>query len=185
MESAVNPTREIGLEIEVVVPIIGLGQNLDVQQLLAQVLTAQGIRSIARPYSHQPIPQGYELCVEHDVSLQDESRYAGIKWAKLDAEFVAVGITPAVVDAIRCKEGWPTRYREIEIAVEILSTGEVINAMTYIVTPEHRLSYDLPVSPAYRQLILDGAREFKFSQAYQKWLRVVLRPPANRPVAIA
>lgn len=100
-------------------------------------------------------------------------------------EGVAMEITPTVVDAIRRKEGWSTRYREIEIAVEIASTGEVINAMTYIVTPEHRLSYDLPLSPDYRQLILKGAREFKFSQAYQEWLRVVLRPPANRPVATA
>jgi hypothetical protein len=85
MESVVT-NRLIGIEIEVVLPIVGTGQNFDVQQLVADVLTAQGIRACPRAYSRQPIPEGCQVCVEHDSSIRDESRYAGIRWAKLEVK---------------------------------------------------------------------------------------------------
>jgi len=78
--------RLIGVEIECVVPIIGRGDNLDVQTLLAEVLTNQGIRSVARAYSHQPIPADCKLAVEHDASLRDESRFAGLRWSKIEVK---------------------------------------------------------------------------------------------------
>jgi hypothetical protein len=76
--------RLIGVEIEAVIPIIGAGQNQDVQQLLASVLSNHGLPAVARPYSHQPLPSGCLLVVEHDSSLRDESRFAGIRWAKIE-----------------------------------------------------------------------------------------------------
>jgi len=76
--------RLIGVEIEAVIPIIGAGQHQDVQQLLASVLSNHGLPAVARPYSHQPLPSGCLLVVEHDSSLRDESRFAGIRWAKIE-----------------------------------------------------------------------------------------------------
>ncbi len=77
MES--KPTNsKIGIAIECVVPIIGSGDNSDVQRLLAQVLTNQGIRAISRSYTQQAVPSGCKLAVEHDMSLRDESKYAGL-----------------------------------------------------------------------------------------------------------
>jgi hypothetical protein len=86
VESAINISRKIGIEIEFVAPIIGTGSNYDVQQLIAQVLTNHGISACARGYTHHPLPHGYQLAVEHDTSLQDESRYRGLSWSKLEVK---------------------------------------------------------------------------------------------------
>ena len=80
MESKIT-NRKIGIEIEVVLPIIGSGDNADVQRLLAEVLSNQGIRSVARSYTHRDVPAGCKLAIEHDVSLRDESKYAGLRWS--------------------------------------------------------------------------------------------------------
>ena len=85
MESNIT-NRLIGIEIECVVPIIGAGDNADVQRLIAEVLSNQGIRSVARSYTHQPVPTGCKLAIEHDVSLRDESKYAGLRWSKIEAK---------------------------------------------------------------------------------------------------
>ncbi len=85
MESKITD-RLIGIEIECVVPIIGSGENSDVQRLLAEVLTNQGIRSVARSYTQRAVPSGCKLAVEHDMSLQDESRYAGLRWSKIECK---------------------------------------------------------------------------------------------------
>jgi len=86
MESAINSTRKIGIEIECVVPIIGSGDNSDVQNLLASVLTNHGIPSVARSYTHRDVPSGCKMAIEHDVSLRDESKYAGLRWSKIEAK---------------------------------------------------------------------------------------------------
>ena len=87
MESRITD-RKIGIEIECVVPLIS-GRSCtssDVQQLLAEVLSNQGIPAVARSYTHQPVPSGCKMAIEHDVSLRDESRYAGLRWAKIEAK---------------------------------------------------------------------------------------------------
>lgn len=85
MESQIT-NRLIGIEIECVVPIIGAGDNRDVQNLIAEVLTNQGIRTTSRSYTHQPVPSGCKLAIEHDMSLRDESKYAGLRWSKIEAK---------------------------------------------------------------------------------------------------
>ena len=85
MESNIT-NRKIGIEIECVVPITGRGGNQDVQDLLADVLTNQGIRSVSRSYTHFPVPRGCKLASEHDISLQDESKYAGLRWSKVEVK---------------------------------------------------------------------------------------------------
>lgn len=84
MQSQVNLNRKIGVAIEVVAPIIGTGNNRDVQDLLAQVLSNHGIPSCSRGYTQQPLSPGCRLAVEHDASLHDESKYRGIAWSKLE-----------------------------------------------------------------------------------------------------
>jgi len=75
-----NRTRRIGAEYEMTVPLVGTGTGADVQQTLARVLTANGIGAIARGYSHAPVPDGADVAVESDSSVEGESRYQGIVW---------------------------------------------------------------------------------------------------------
>ncbi len=86
MESEVNLTRKIGIEIEFVAPIIGHGTNHDVQELLAQVLSNHGIQACSRGYTQHPLPSDCQLAVEHDASLRDESKYRGFSWSKLEVK---------------------------------------------------------------------------------------------------
>lgn len=98
--------RLLGVEIECVIPIVGRGENLDVQNLLAEVLSNQGIRAAARQYSHAPVPPGCKLAVEHDSSLRDESRYAGLRWSKIEVKTTPMTyrelerVLPAALDII-------------------------------------------------------------------------------------
>jgi len=62
------------------------GENIRTQQLLADVLTREGISSVARGYSHDPIPSGCKMAIEHDSSLRDESRFSGLSWSKIEAK---------------------------------------------------------------------------------------------------
>jgi len=76
--------RRLGIELEVAVPIVGRGETRDVQALLADILTHEGIPAIARPYSHEPLPEGRQVAVEHDCSLRGEAIYQGIQWAQIE-----------------------------------------------------------------------------------------------------
>ena len=90
-----------------VVPIVGRGENRDVQQLLAEILTNQGLRAFARGYSPAPLPAGYQFAVEHDTSLQDESRYQGLRWSKIEIKTAPMTwpdlerILPPALDIVR------------------------------------------------------------------------------------
>ena len=107
MQASINHDRKIGIEIEVVVPIIGVGENRDVQRLIAEVLTNHGIQSFSRGYSHQPVPAGSKFAIEHDMSLRDESRYAGLRWSKIEAKTAPMTwdeieqVLPPALDIIR------------------------------------------------------------------------------------
>lgn len=107
MESGINFHRKIGIEIEFVAPIVGRGTNQDVQALLAQVLTNQGIQSCARGYTPRPLPPHCQLAVEHDTSLRDESRYRGLAWSKLEVKTAPMlwdeveQVLPRALDVIR------------------------------------------------------------------------------------
>jgi len=85
MESRIT-NRKIGIEIECIVPIIGTGDNMSVQNLLAEILSNHGIRSVARGYTRRSIPSGCKMAIEHDVSLRDEMKYAGLRWSKIEAK---------------------------------------------------------------------------------------------------
>ncbi len=88
-------------------------------------------------------------------------------------EGITMKIMKSAREALRTKEGFPSCYKEVEILAHGAS-GEVA-AFTYMVVPERRFLFDLPVTPEYRQLILDGAKERELSQSYQRLLRRNLR----------
>ncbi len=90
-------------------------------------------------------------------------------------EGVVMAITPSMQDVLRLKEGFPHRYHEIEVIVHTATAQAPVRAVTYVVTPMHRLDVDLPVTARYRGLILDGAKHFRFSKRYQRQLRKLLR----------
>ena len=96
-------------------------------------------------------------------------------------EGVVMAITPAIRDALRVKEGCPHRYEEIDVIVHTAATQEHVRAVTYVVTPMHRLDDDLPVTERYRSLILAGAKDFDFSESYQQMLRRLLRASPSLP----
>lgn len=93
-------------------------------------------------------------------------------------EGVLLQVWQNAVAALRAKEGCPRRYEEIDVEVIIPSMGRKIHAMTYRVTNDHQLPFDLPVSNGYRKLILDGARAARLSVSYQARLKRILRSPA-------
>lgn len=81
-----NKTRKIGCEYEMTVPLVGTGSGRDVQETLARVLTANGLRAIARGYDHSLLPRNVDVAVEYDTSVQGESRYAGVIWYPVEVK---------------------------------------------------------------------------------------------------
>ncbi len=90
-------------------------------------------------------------------------------------EGLVMKISPAIREALRAKEGWPVRYQEVMVNVMIRDRREPIRALTYIVAADHRLDVDMPVTPAYRRFVLDGARAAGLSKSYQEQLARTLR----------
>ena len=81
-----NRTRRLGCEFEMSVPLVGTGTGRDVQQTLANVLSANGIRSLFRGYTALAVPEGIDVAVEYDGSIIGESRYQGIKWYPIEVK---------------------------------------------------------------------------------------------------
>ena len=102
-----------------------------------------------------------------------------IEYAKNEmVEGVVMTITPSVREALRLKEGWPTCYEEVEIAV--MTEDAEMSAFTYIVNAGRRLDVDLPVARYYRDYILSGAKRWGFSAAYQDHLQHLLKIARTR-----
>lgn len=99
--------RLIGVEIEVAVPIVGTGATSDVQTLMARILKNHGIPSHVRPYNRTPIPQGCDLAIECDSSIQGEQRYAGMSWSQIEIKTRPMNyadlqrVLPPALDIIR------------------------------------------------------------------------------------
>jgi len=76
----VNRSRRLGCEFEHTICLTGTGTGRDVQQTLANILSANGIPAVARGYTAQAVPEGIDIAVEYDGSIRGESRFQGIKW---------------------------------------------------------------------------------------------------------
>jgi len=86
LSSEVSRNRRLGVEIEVTIPLVGGGQSSDVRRVIAQVLSANNISAVARGYSHRPVPDGADVCVEYDSSVRGESRFQGITWIPIEVK---------------------------------------------------------------------------------------------------
>lgn len=84
--STLSRTRKIGCEFEGAIIITGSGDPRSAQESLAQALTANGIRAIARGYDHSLLPHGVMAAVEYDSSIVPEQRYQGIRWAQIEVK---------------------------------------------------------------------------------------------------
>lgn len=84
--ASLNHSRRIGIEIEMAVPLIGGGQAHDLRVKMAAILTANGLKAIARTYSHAPVPDGYDIVIEHDGSIRGETQYEGIEWVQVEVK---------------------------------------------------------------------------------------------------
>jgi len=81
-----NKTRRIGCEFEMTLPLIGRGEGSDVRAVIAEVLGRNGITAIVRPYDNSALPQGVDVGVEYDSSIQGESRFEGIRWFSIEVK---------------------------------------------------------------------------------------------------
>lgn len=84
LNAEIDRTRRIGTEFEFVLPQMGTGTGDDVRRTLAEVLTANGLPTVARRYSHQPVPANADLAVESDASVDGQRRYTGIRWQSVE-----------------------------------------------------------------------------------------------------
>jgi len=102
-----------------------------------------------------------------------------IEFAKNETvEGVVMTSTPSVREVLRLKEGWPTCYTEVEIAV--MTNDAEISAFTYVVNASRRLEWDLPVARYYRDYILSAAKRWGFSNAYRDHLHDLLKIAPTR-----
>lgn len=155
METSIT-NRLIGCEIEAVLPIVGTGNNVDVQQLLAQILTAQGIRSVARQYSHDPVPSGCMLAVEHDGSLRDETKYAGLRWSHVEIKTMPMPwtqvneILPRALEIIRYCGARVNHSCGMHVhhhLPEVAQQPEVVRSLQHLWWRFHKVMYGL-VAPS-------------------------------------
>src|SRR4051812_35485254 len=103
-----NLNRRMGAEYEMTLPLVGTGSGRDVQNCLASILTSNGVRAVARDYSHEPVPSGIDVCVERDGSICGETRYQGISWIPVEVKTRILagpteweGIVPRTLDICR------------------------------------------------------------------------------------
>jgi hypothetical protein len=86
LTATLNRNRKIGVEYECAIPIIGGGGDREVQEEVSRILTANGVRSCWRHYSHDPVPAGCDVMVERDGSIEGETRFNGVRWAQIEVK---------------------------------------------------------------------------------------------------
>ena len=148
--------RRLGCELEVAVPIIGRGDTRDVQDLLARVLVSQGVPSYVRAYSQAPIPEGYDLSIEHDSSLRGEQRYPGLAWAQIEVKTRPMTFTdvqrilPPTLDVIRYMGARVTTSCGLHVhhdLPEVVSHPQVVRNLMHFWWRYHKVLYGL-VAPS-------------------------------------
>ena len=158
--------RPIGVKWRQIINYFAYGSNSDLDRA-KECLGTHGVGSA--------VVQGAERVRLDDYQLRTNSfassPNAGACYIEPDPGSYVVGvlmiINEAVRDALRVKEGYPRRYTELDVHVFSRKAKRPLRALTYVVTPEHRLDTDLPVTARYREIILAGARAVEFTQEYQ------------------
>jgi Putative amidoligase enzyme len=77
-------TRKLGVEHEFSIPLVGTGSHAAAREMIANVLTRNGLPTIARPYGQTLIQPPHVLAVEHDCSIRGEDRFEGISWIPVE-----------------------------------------------------------------------------------------------------
>ena len=87
LTAELNRNRRIGVEHEMWFPrLTRNGSNHDYQQMIADVLTQNGIRAVARGYSHDPLPANVDIAVEHDGSIEGSSPFMGVNAIQVEVK---------------------------------------------------------------------------------------------------
>lgn len=84
LNAEINRNKRLGVEHELTLPKMGSSSDRDIQNTLAEILTANGLPSIARSYSHRPIPSGYDLAVEYDSSVRGHSEWRNVPYISIE-----------------------------------------------------------------------------------------------------
>lgn len=82
---ATHSDRRVGCEFECLL-VSNNGNDQDARQRLSEILTANGIRAVARGYSECPIPAGYDVAVEYDCSVRGCQTYEGVHFAQVETK---------------------------------------------------------------------------------------------------
>lgn len=106
--SSLNRSRKIGAEFEGYIILTGGNDPRAAQDSLAHALSQNGIPSIARGYSSDPLPAGIKAAVEYDSSIVPEQRFRGIRWAQIEVKTSKLdgideweAIVPPMLDLLR------------------------------------------------------------------------------------
>jgi Putative amidoligase enzyme len=189
VESNINPNRKIGIEIEFVAPIIGTGTNRDVQELIANVLTQSGIQAVSRGYSRHPLPRGVQIAVEHDASLQDESKYRGLSWSKLEVKTSPMlwdeveSVLPKTLDIIRYVGARVNASCGLHVHhhfPEAQERPEVVRNLQHLWWRFHKVMYGV-VAPSRQSHMycrpprIDDAKQFDNCRTYESLNRKLYR----------
>ncbi len=151
MESKISD-RLIGVEIECVIPIVGRGENEDVQSLLASVLSNHGISAISRSYTQRSVPTGCKMAIETDMSLRDEPKYAGLRWSKVEAKTMPMTWTeieetlPRALEIIRycgARVNYSCGLHVHHHVPEIQRSPEVVKSLWHLWWRYHKVIYAL------------------------------------------
>lgn len=112
MHAEINANRPFGIEWELYVPVLTESTLSGVQQNLANILSSNGLSSIARSYSHERIPPNVTLVVESDSSITGDSIYKNVAFANLEVKTKIIGsineykeIAPKTLDILRFVNG--------------------------------------------------------------------------------
>ena len=150
------------------------GSNLNLDHLHDYV-TNHGVDTEGFGVHEVAILEDYQLRTNY-VSSTHGAGACNVELAEgSTVEGLVMEISSAIRDVLRIKEGWPHRYQEIEVEVLVGAPEEPLRAITYVVAPDHRLDVDMPVTPRYRRLVLEGARGAGLSKSYQEQLARLLR----------
>lgn len=198
MQSEVT-NRRLGIELEMVAPILGHADNFQVQELIANILCRQGIRAVARSYSHAPVPDGYDFCVEHDSSLRDETRYQGIRWARLEVKnrpmtFAEVeGVLPSALELLRylgCRVNSSTAFHNHVDLSDAVDRPAIARNLAHLVYRYQNVLFGL-VAPSRKNnhycqaLTSTDARRFDRVQSFQQLSREASRSERFKMVNFA
>ena len=80
----INYRRRLGVEHEMAIALVGSGGGRDVRETVGRILTANGVHATSREYSHAPVPEGYDVAIESDSSVQGHSLYQGVSYHSVE-----------------------------------------------------------------------------------------------------